>query len=105
MASLDDSIAVTDSFASAEVDDERILLDPETGTYYGLNPVGDHVLRMVEDADTERVSIRSVVDALHDTFPDEDYDRLSEDVLTFVDEMEDFDLLLVHDGPSRPNTA
>jgi hypothetical protein len=26
-------------------------------------------------------------------------------VLTFVDEMEDFDLLLVHDGPSRPNTA
>ncbi|WP_263784464.1 PqqD family protein [Salinibacter grassmerensis] len=97
MASLDDSIAATNSFASAEVEDERILLDPETGTYYGLNPVGDHVLRMVEDAETGSLAIRSVVDALHDAFPDEDYERIAEDVLTFIDEMEDFDLLLVRD--------
>lgn len=97
MASLDHSIEATDSFASAEVDDERIILNMETGKYYGLNPVGDHVLRMVEEADTESVPVRTVVDALQDAFPDVDRNRLSEDVLAFIDEMEDFDLLRVHD--------
>ena len=95
MASLDHSIEATDTFASAEVEDERILLNTETGKYYGLNPVGDRVLRIVEE--TDRVPIRQVVDRLHDDFPEVDYDRLSEDVLAFIDEMEAFDLLRVHD--------
>ena len=95
MASLDHFIEATDTFASAEVEDERILLNTETGKYYGLNPVGDRVLRIVEE--TDRVPIRRVVDRLHDDFPEVDYDRLSEDVLAFIDEMEAFDLLRVHD--------
>ncbi len=95
MASLADSIEPTDTFASAEVGEERILLDTEKGEYYALNPTGSRVLRVVEQ--TGRVPIRSVVDHLHADFPDVDYDRLSKDVLAFVDEMEDFGLLLVHD--------
>jgi len=95
MASLDHSVEATDSFASAEVEDERVLLHTETGTYYGLNPIGARVLRIVEEMDG--VSIRSVVDQLHTDFPEVDHDRLTEDVLEFIDEMEEADLFRVHD--------
>lgn len=95
MASVDQFVEATDAFASAEVEDERVLLNTETGTYYGLNPIGDRVLRIVEE--TDRVSIRRVVERLHDDFPNVGYDRLSEDVLAFIGEMEKADLLRVHD--------
>jgi hypothetical protein len=95
MVSLDQSVEATDAFASAEVDDERVLLNTERGEYYGLNPVGDRVLRIIEQKD--HVSVRSIVDRLHADFPDVEYDSISEDVRSFIDDMEEYDLLLVHD--------
>ena len=95
MGSLHQSVEATEAFASAEVEDERVLLNTETGMYYGLNPIGDRVLRMVEE--TAPVPIQDIVDHLHSDFPDADYKRIREDVLTFVEEMEEANLLRTRD--------
>lgn len=98
MPSLNDSIEVTSDFVSTEVDGESILLHVSSGTYYGLNELGTRILdRIEEDGD---VQVEHLVDDLNADFPDVDYERLADDVLAFINEMEEYGLFVVHENHS-----
>jgi hypothetical protein len=45
---LKDSLRVPDSVAARKIGDETILLNLETGTYYGLDSVGSRFLELLE---------------------------------------------------------
>lgn len=49
-------IRLSDSILLSRVDDEAVLLDADSSTYYGLNPVGSRMLQLLsENADQETV--------------------------------------------------
>jgi hypothetical protein len=45
---LSDSVRIPDQVAARKIGDETILLNLETGTYFGLDPVGSRFLELVE---------------------------------------------------------
>ena len=96
MASLNTVVEAPSAVATAEVEGELVLLNTETGTYYGLNPLGGRILTLADEE--EGISLRAVVDRLHGDFPDVERDRLADDVVGFVEEMEGFGLLVVREG-------
>lgn len=47
-----ESIVATEACLASAVDDEQVILDTDTGTYYGLNPVGSYLWTLLEEAHT-----------------------------------------------------
>jgi hypothetical protein len=45
---LNDSLRIPDSVATRKIGDETILLNLETGTYFGLDAVGSRFLELLE---------------------------------------------------------
>ena len=45
---LSDSVRIPDQVATRKIGDETILLNLETGTYFGLDPVGSRFLELLE---------------------------------------------------------
>lgn len=78
------------------VGDEMVLLDPETGIYYGLNAVGAGIWELLGT----RISLEEVVSALT-----RDYDVLSEDccrdVLRIAGELVERGLAVALEPPAR----
>ena len=58
---LNDSLRIPDQVATRKVGDETILLNLETGTYFGLDAVGSRFLELLEQngklADAHRVML------------------------------------------------
>lgn len=73
----DDDLAMTD------LDGETVVLDIETGQYYGLNAVGTQVFALAEAP----IPVSEVIDRLRAGY-DVPSDRLRQDVLAFLEEMQ-----------------
>lgn len=58
---LQDSIAVSDAVVAREVGGETVLLHLDQGTYYGLNEVGGHIWRFLEDGKHTVAEIRDML--------------------------------------------
>ncbi len=68
---------------STEVDGETILLDPESGRYYGLNPMASRMLALLlETADRE--SILQTLASEYDTTEE----RLRSDLTSLIADLE-----------------
>ena len=66
---------------SCDVDDEAALLNLDTGVYYGLNPLGAYIWKLVQSP----VTFRALRERLSDEFPAEP--NIDQDLRQFLDEM------------------
>lgn len=89
MQVLKPTLRANESVVSADLDGETVLLNVETGVYFGLDPVGTEIWKVLETGATEE----DVVSRLGEIF-DVDSDQLREDVREFVSLLEDKQLLL-----------
>ena len=81
-ASLDRSVRVAEDVVFRELDGEAVILNLETGTYFGLDPVGTRIWQFCQ----EHSSLRSVWQAMQDEF-DAPAETLQADLLAFVDQL------------------
>ena len=72
---------------------EVVILDLNSGIYYGLDIVGARVWTLIEHA----VSVQTVCETIVSEY-DVDPETCSRDVLAFVNEMSDIGLVEVSDG-------
>lgn len=75
------------------VDGEVILLDVQEGTYYGLNPVGATIWRMIQTP----TSVGEIIDALLETY-DVSESRCVEEVSTLLRNLVERNLVEITDG-------
>ena len=95
-------LVVSDDVAGVELDGERVLLNIETGQYYGLNALGAEVFAHAE----EHVTVEQVVDLLHESHKASvSREQLVEDVSAFIDDMQEFDLLRLEEAAPTPESS
>jgi hypothetical protein len=73
----------TSDAVTAAVAEELVMMDVETGTYYGLNNVGAEIWRLLEAP----TSIQDLCTALTDSF-DVTPERCSAEVMQFLDQLQ-----------------
>jgi len=59
---LDDAVTLSDDAVFRELDGEAVVLNLETGMYYGLDAVGTVIWRAVESSGTLRHALDRVLD-------------------------------------------
>ena len=96
MASTQTKIVVSDGLESANLDGETVLLDVNSGHYFGLNEVGSRIMELVGDPTT----VGEVVQVMLKEY-DVDADRLEQDVSSFIQQMVDRKLIRETDGASE----
>ena len=93
LISVDRKIVISDGIEAANLDGETVLLDINSGHYFGLNEVGSRIVELVKDATT----IRQVLDQMLSEY-DVDPQRLEQDVASFIQQMIDRRLIKEMDG-------
>jgi hypothetical protein len=78
----DSTVMASANQMSTQLDDEAIVLDLESGIYYGLAQVGARIWAILQQPTT----CTQIVDALRDEY-DVDPNDLKTDVLAFVREL------------------
>ena len=86
-------LVAAEGLAAADLDDEAILLDVNSGTYYGLNEVGAHIMALLQ----EPKSVNGLIDIMLEEYEVEP-ERLKHDLMIFLREMEDQQLVRVMNG-------
>jgi len=82
VASLDQSVHVAGDVVFRELDGEAVILNLESGVYFGLDAIGTRIWQLCQ----EHSSIRLVWEAMQKEF-DESADTLQTDLLAFIDEL------------------
>ena len=77
--SLDSSVEISDDAIFREMDGEAVILNLESGTYFGLDPVGTRIWQLLE----EHGSLRVVFEQMRQEF-DVEPDVLETDLLRLV---------------------
>jgi len=80
--SLDASLRIPDEVIFRELDGEAVVLNLDTGIYFGLEAVGTRIWRLLE----EHMSLRLVLDTLVEEY-EAPSDRLQGDLLAFVERL------------------
>jgi len=91
---LDQTVAVSEDAVFRELDGEAVVLNLETGMYYGLDEVGTSVWRAVDPSGT----LRSAVDRVVSTFA-VDRGVAEQDVLELAAGLVDKGLWMVATAP------
>ena len=76
---LDSTVTASDPVVSRQVANEIVLLNMETGAYYGLDPVGARMWELLSQGNT----VRQVVDTLTPEY-DVEAQQLEYDLLEFL---------------------
>lgn len=77
--SVNATVRAADGLLACDVDDEAILLNVRTGTYYGLDAVGQRVWQLLQQPQT----VASLRDVLVGEF-DVDADRCERDLMSLL---------------------
>lgn len=88
------TVVASDTPLGADVGDEQVLLEVDSGRYYGVNDVGSFVWEFVQEPRT----VREVSEKVSSTF-DVEVDRCEPDVRGFLRDLHDAGLI------DRPNDA
>ena len=88
----DSTVVVEGDPLTTELEGELVILDGQSGTYYGLNEVGRMVWELIE----ESRSIADVRDAIAAEY-DVDRERVEEDVIDVLDDLESKGLVRVEE--------
>ena len=81
--SLTSTVVVSSQQISCDVADEAVLLSMQTGEYYGLNPVGASIWRLIQQPHT----VGGLVAALMDEYEGVTEDECRDEVRSFLEEM------------------
>lgn len=93
MVSINSIVVATKEQASSDVDGEAVLLNLQSGVYYGLNSVGANIWNLLQEP--KRVSeIRDFILAKYQKVEAQQCDR---DILALLQEMETEGLIEVKD--------
>jgi hypothetical protein len=92
MTSLESSITIPDEVLFREVAGEAVILNLETGKYYGLNEIGTRMWTLI----TEHGCLQPVYNALLEEY-DVHEERLQSDLLELVDDLVARGLLMAND--------
>ena len=87
------TIAVVPGLTAADLGGEAVVLDPNSGRYYGLNELGARIF----DLTRKPRSVERIMEALLQEY-DVEAEKLKEDLLAFLHEMEQRQLIEVTDG-------
>jgi len=90
---LDGTLTVNETVIYAELDDEAVLLNVESGVYFGLDPIGSQIWRMLERG----LSLGEIVRRLLDEYEVES-EALKLDVMEFVAKLETQGLVRADEG-------
>ena len=92
----DTSLRAITNHASCELGGEAVLLNLDTGVYYGLDTVGTRIWKLLQ----QPRSIAELRDVIIDEF-DVDPDRCEADLGPFVDSLNSYGLVGPGDADSR----
>lgn len=90
--SMSTTVVVSSQQISCDVADEAVLLSMQTGEYYGLNPVGASIWRLIQQPRT----VAGLVVALMDEYDGVTADECRGEVLSFLEEMIALELVEAH---------
>lgn len=96
MTSIDARVRISDNVLFHELDGEAVLLDLHSGKYFGLDPVGARIWRLL----AENGSIALAYQTLLEEY-DVDADRLQHDLLALVDRLASRGLIQPDDHEGR----
>lgn len=85
-------LTINDTVVCAELDDEMVLLNVETGIYFGLDAVGTRIWTLLTEGATEDEIVTRLLDEYEVSPAD-----LSADVSSFLDDLQSKGLALVRD--------
>jgi hypothetical protein len=86
---LERRLVVNESVVSAELEGEMVLLNLESGVYFGLDEVGTLVWRALEAGVSQETVVRQLVEEF-----DVESDRARSDVATFLSTLEEHGLIV-----------
>ena len=81
--SLRDTLRIRPDVVFRQLDDEAVLLDLKSGTYFGLNTVGTRVWQLLG----EQAALSNVLDTLAGEYDDVTRDELERDLLSLSQEL------------------
>ena len=90
--SLTSTVAAIKHQISADLADEVAILNLKSGVYFGLNPVGSSIWRLIQ----EPTRVAEIRDALIREY-DVDPERCEQDLLDLLQKMKDHELVDVRD--------
>jgi hypothetical protein len=86
-------VVASRSQVSCELEGEAVMLNLKDGVYYGLNPVGAHIWKLIR----EPKQVREVVNILLETY-DVEPERCTREVLTLLQDLAARGLVEVQDA-------
>lgn len=86
-------VVAVDGLTAADLGGEAVVLDAHSGRYFGLNELGVRIFDMVQS----RTQVRTIIDTLAGEY-DVTRDRLHDDVMEFIQVMQDQQLVKVGDA-------
>jgi Coenzyme PQQ synthesis protein D (PqqD) len=87
-------LVAADHQVSCDVDDEAALLNLDTGVYFGLNPVGAYIWKLVQSP----VTFHQLRQRLATEFP-EQQENIDQDLREFLDDMVSAGLVQIEVAP------
>lgn len=81
MLTLQNRVTVCDDVVFRALGDESVILSLDTGTYFGLDPVGTRIWTLLADRD-----LAGVADTIHQEF-DAALPEIQQDVLALVEKL------------------
>jgi hypothetical protein len=85
---LNDTVVARDGVFATPVDDELVLLDPESGTYFGAGATGELIWRLM----AEGAKVSDLCDAVLSEF-DVERSTCEQDVIAFINDLADRELV------------
>jgi hypothetical protein len=83
-------VAQIADMVTSDIDDEKVMMSIEKGSYYGLDPVGSRVWELIE----KPVRVSDLVDTLLTRY-DVDRETCEADVAAFLHELEEDGIIVV----------
>lgn len=93
MITVQSTVVVAPGLTAAHLGDEAVLLDANSGRYYGLNELGARIFELAKSA----TPVHEIAAALLKEYKVEE-DRLEADLVAFLREMEERELIHVTNG-------
>ena len=96
MTSVEKLIVIAEGLEAANLEGETVLLDVNSGHYFGLNEVGSRIIDLVAEPTTADAVVQTMA-AEYDV----DEERLASDVASFIQQMIERKLIREVDGASQ----
>jgi hypothetical protein len=90
MVGLESIVCVSSDLVSVDLQDESVILHSASGSYYGVDRVGQRIWRIIQNP----VRVHRILDTLLQEF-EIDEQRCKDDLLAFLGELEHQDLIRV----------